>query len=161
MVPVLGGAQYGAAPAAASADHPAAPDGTAIAGGIAAGMAAPGRATPVTVAPPGNRTVDWAYQVGPGAPFEQVSSTITVTAAGTNGRAQAAVSTYDQDGNLLVTYPATAFVDAQGITHIDAQGATVSGPLASAWSPDSMAIDQYGYVHTVDDFNRSGNGWQN
>jgi hypothetical protein len=179
MVPALGGAQYGphgpmgnpkpgsAAEGATAApgqvlEHPAAPDGTAIAGGIASGMAAPGRATPVAPAAPGNQTVNWAYQIAPGAPLQQVSSTITITAAaGADGRAPASVSTYDPNGNLLVSYPATAFVDAQGNTHVDAQGATVSGPMAGNWSPDSMAIDPYGYVHTLDDFNRSGNGWQN
>jgi hypothetical protein len=102
--------------------------------------------------------VDWDYRLG--SQVFHCTTTLDIAAAGPDElRRQATVTTRDQDGRLLVSYPGTAFLDADGALHVDARHAPVSGPWAGSWSPDSFAVDQYGQARTLDDFDRPGGGW--
>jgi hypothetical protein len=120
------------------------------------GTAGPGRGAPIAPPEPGAVHFDWDYTVG-GQTFH-CSTTVTID-AGDGVRRGAQVTTTDDRGQLLVSYRGTAFVDAAGQLEIDARQAPVSGPWAGSWSPDSFAVDEYGAVRTLDDFNRGGGGW--
>jgi hypothetical protein len=121
------------------------------------GMRYPGRVAPAKQLPAGRREVDWSF-VYQGQTYN-VHSAITVD-DGDGLRRPAHVSTYDDQGNLLVSYDGTAFLDRDGIAEVDARNAAVSGPMADDWSPDSFAIDQYGYMHSLDDVMQTGSGWK-
>lgn len=101
----------------------------------------PGSADPVKPAPVGELHVVWddgnRSKLEIGAP-SGVRNPVTVT-------------TNDADGSLVVSYPATAFVDERGVLHVDARGEPLSGPQAEAYSPDSFAIAGDGTVTTLDD----------
>ncbi len=121
-----------------------------------AGIAAPGRGQPQQPAPVGSTSFNWTYRAG-GSEYE-CTTTISV-APGDGVRREAVVTTSDTQGHLLVSYGGTAFIDADGVTQVDSRNRPVSGPWAGQWSPDSFAIDEYGYVHSMDDFRRTGDGW--
>lgn len=118
----------------------------------------PGRAAPAAAAEPGLYRVDWSFSNG--GRTHPVSTTLAVEGSLADGvRRPVLVSTYDEAGALLVTYPGTAFRDAAGDLHVDARGAHISGPWAGRWSPDSFQVDPYGQVRTADDQHRGGGGW--
>lgn len=102
----------------------------------------------VAPAPAGIHQVSW----------DQYDSTISIGTPGPDGRSRARVETYDRDGNLLVSYAAAAYRDAEGNTQIDARGSAVEGPWADHWSPDSFRIGPDSRVQTVDDLHRGHPG---
>ncbi len=117
---------------------------------------APGRAAPVAQADAGDVHFDWTYATG--GQVYQCNTTVAI-APGDGLRRDALITTMDSSGRTLVSYHGTAFRDANGLVHVDARNAPVTGPWARNWSPDSIAIDEYGQVHTMDDYNRPGGGW--
>jgi hypothetical protein len=101
----------------------------------------PGRGDPVEAAKPGEYHLTW-----------QDGHTTTIVVDDPVGvRSPATVTTSDPDGTLAVTYPATAFVDADGRLEVDGRGEPMSGPQAEHYSPDSFAIARDGGVTTMDD----------
>lgn len=54
-------------------------------------------------------------------------------------------------GQVVVAYRGQAYHDKDGILHIDARRARLSGILADNWSPDSFAITPTGEVSSRDD----------
>jgi hypothetical protein len=121
------------------------------------GMRYPGRVAPAKPLPAGKREVDWTFDFE--GEIHHVHTTITVD-GGDGLRRPAHVATYDDQGNLLVTYDGTAYLDHDGIAQVDGRNGNVSGPMADQWSPDSFAIDQYGYMHSLDDQLQTGSGWK-
>ncbi len=120
------------------------------------GFVQPGRAQPEAPADVGNTTFNWTYVTGG---TEYACTTTIAVQPGEGVRRPAQVITSDTQGRVLVTYSGTAFLDADGLLQVDARNAPVSGPWADHWSPDSFAIDSYGYVHSMDDYRRTGDGW--
>jgi hypothetical protein len=110
-------------------------------GGAPEGGDEPGRGDPIEAAKPGEYHLTW-----------QDGHTTTVVIDDPQGvRSPATVTTSDPDGSLAVSYPATAFVDGDGVLEIDARGEPLSGPQAEHYSPDSFAIARDGSVTTMDD----------
>lgn len=54
-------------------------------------------------------------------------------------------------GQVVVAYRAQAYYDKDGILHIDARRARLSGIMANNWSPDSFAISPTKEVSSRDD----------
>lgn len=106
-----------------------------------------------------------AEAVAPSASFactvawEEYHSVIVVEDGRHPRRRRAWVATRERDtGHLAVAYTGTAFVDARGDIHIDCRNATISGPMAARWSPDSFAIEPDGRVRVIDDQDRGNVG---
>jgi hypothetical protein len=108
----------------------------------------PGAAAPVSAAKPGTYHIAW----------DDGYETVAVIAAAVGSRNPVSVTTKEKDGKAVVTYAATAFLDAQGTLHIDGRGAPLSGPLATAYSPDSFAIHADGTVVIRDDHGNDEKG---
>jgi hypothetical protein len=68
------------------------------------------------------------------------------------------VVTFDGANEILVAYRAKAYHDKDGILHVDAREAVISGPKANQWSPDSFAITPDNTVYTLDDGDRGNAG---
>ena len=110
--------------------------------------AKPGRAAAVQAAAAEVFVVDWA----------EYHSVVAIQ-SGTGLRCPAWVATFErQSGNLAVAYAGSAYRDASGHVHIDCQRATISGPLARMWSPDSFALQEEGPVRIIDDEDRASVG---
>jgi len=124
---------------------------------IPLGMRYPGRVTPSKQIPAGTREVDWTFSFD--GEVHHVHTTIAID-DGSGLRRPAHVSTYDDQGNLLVQYDGNAYLDKDGIAEVDGRNSTITGPMADQWSPDSFAIDQYGYMHSLDDQLQTGSGWK-
>jgi len=58
----------------------------------------------------------------------------------------------------LVSYRGRAFVDADGNLQLDCRGASLVGPAANKWFPDSFKISDAGKVSTCDDQPVTGTG---
>jgi hypothetical protein len=108
----------------------------------------PGAAAPVSSAKPGTYHIAW----------DDGYETVAVLAAAVGARNPVSVTTKEKDGKAVVTYAATAFLDAQGTLHIDGRGAPLSGPQATAYSPDSFAIHADGTVVIRDDHGNDEKG---
>jgi len=108
----------------------------------------PARSQPDGPAP----VVAWRFN------WDTYQSLVVVSPAGKSRRSTAWVVTYDHDGSVVVAYRAVAFTDVQGVVHIDARRALVSGPMADDWSPDSFAFTADGMVSTIDDYHRANTG---
>jgi hypothetical protein len=108
----------------------------------------PGRATPVAAAKPGNYHIVW----------DDGTESLVKVGKADGLKNPALVTTRDKAGQVMATYQATAFVDDQGSTHIDGRGATVGGPQAQAYSPDSFAIHRDGTVEILDDQDHAEQG---
>jgi hypothetical protein len=124
---------------------------------IPAGMRYPGRVAPSKQIASGTRSVDWTFLFD--GEVHHVHTDIAID-PGDGLRRPAHVSTFDDQGNLLVQYDGTAFLDKDGIAQVDARNSAITGPMADQWSPDSFAIDQYGYMHSLDDQLQTGSGWR-
>lgn len=108
----------------------------------------PGAAAPVSAAKPGTYHIAW----------DDGYETVAVIAAPAGARNPVNVTTKEKDGKAVVTYAATAFLDAQGTLHIDGRGAPLSGPQATNYSPDSFAIHADGTVVIRDDHGNDEKG---
>ncbi len=108
----------------------------------------PGAAAPVSAAKPGTYHIAW----------DDGYETVAVIAAAVGARNPVSVTTKEKDGKAVVTYAATAFLDAQGTLHIDGRGAPLTGPQAAAYSPDSFAIRADGTVVIRDDHGNDEKG---
>jgi len=108
----------------------------------------PGRATPVVGPDPIAVELLWdRYR------------TVLVVGAGRGRTRPAWVATFAaKSGRLAVAYRAVAFRDAQGLLHLDARRAIITGPMAREWSPDSFAIIPPAGIATIDDQNRGNQG---
>ncbi len=108
----------------------------------------PGAAAPVSAAKPGTYHIAW----------DDGYDTVAVVGAPLGARNPVTVTTKEKDGKAVVTYAATAFLDAQGNLHLDGRGAPLSGPQATAYSPDSFAIHSDGTVVIRDDHGNNEKG---
>jgi hypothetical protein len=54
-------------------------------------------------------------------------------------------------GQVVVAYRAQAYLDKEGVLHIDARRARLSGVMAGNWSPDSFSITPDRQVSSRDD----------
>lgn len=106
--------------------------------------AEPGRATPAAAATSGTYKLLWTGE------FEGNKTEIIIGSAVGN-RNLALVITKDSEDNLLATYPAVAFLDAEKTLHVDGRGAPLKDDSENGYSPDSFAISTDGKVKLMDD----------
>lgn len=98
-------------------------------------------------------TIAWQDPTG-----QQYRSEITLEPDATAPTAALVVTRDRQSGQELVRYRTRAVRIGGGTLLLDAEGAAVSGPLASDWSPDSFSIAKDGQVITQDAHNSPGEG---
>lgn len=109
----------------------------------------PGRATPAAAAKPGEYRLAWA---------DEGNQTSLVVGSAVGMRNLATVTTKNADGEVLVSYPALAYLDGKKVMHVDGRGAPLSEPHEDSYSPDSFSITADGTVTILDDNETGGSG---
>ena len=109
----------------------------------------PGRATPAAAAKPGEYRLAWA---------DEGNHTSLVVGSAVGMRNLATVTTKNADGEVLVSYPALAYLDGKKVMHVDGRGAPLSEPHEDSYSPDSFSITADGTVTILDDNETGGSG---
>ena len=109
----------------------------------------PGRATPAAAAKPGEYRLAWT---------DEDNRTSVVVGSAVGMRNLAMVTTKNADGEVLVSYPALAYLDSQKVMHVDGRGAPLSEPHEESYSPDSFSITADGTVTILDDNETGSSG---
>ena len=120
--------------------------------GAADEPAAPGKATPAAAAKSGEYRLLWDNDAQEG------NKTSVVVGSAVGLRNLATVTTKNKDGEVLVSYPAIAYLDKNKVMHVDGRGAPLSEPHEDGYSPDSFAIAADGKVDILDDNENGGTG---
>ena len=109
----------------------------------------PGRATPAAATKSGEYRLSWD---------DDGNKTHVVVGSAVGVRNLATVTTKNTDGEVLVSYPALAYLDSQKVMHVDGRGAPLSEPHEEGYSPDSFSITADGTVTILDDNDNGGSG---
>lgn len=102
-----------------------------------------GRGTPVAAAKEGTYRLEWLGELD--------NTTLIVVGSPVGSRNLAMVTTSNADGDILVKYPALAFLDNHGVMHVDGRGTPLCEPHEDGYIPDSFAIKKDGTVQIIDD----------
>lgn len=113
---------------------------------------APGKATPAAAAKPGEYRLVWDNDAQEG------NKTSIVVGSAVGLRNLATVTSKNKDDEVLVSYPAIAYLDSHKVMHVDGRGAPLSEPHEEGYSPDSFTIAVDGKVVTLDDNENGGTG---